>query len=262
MAIAGRLRGIAIEAVVPIVILLAWGVWSARAESFFFPPLTDILRSFRENWLFARVLPDVVPSLGRLVAGYSLAAGFGIVLGVLIGSSRAARSAAGPWVEFLRAIPPPVLVPFAILTFGIGSQFKVFVIAIGCVWPVLLNTIDGVRGIEPVLLETTASYRIGWLDRMRFVLLPAASPRIFAGMRSALSLSLILMVISEMQASTNGIGFFVLQSQRSFAIPDMWSGILLLGLLGYASNAIFVVIERRVLRWHRTAQASAIEQAA
>ncbi len=208
------------------------------------------------------MLPDVVPSLERLASGYTLAVVFGVALGVLIGSSRAARSAAGPWVEFLRAIPPPALVPFAILTFGIGSQFKVFVIAIGCVWPVLLNTIDGVRGIEPVLLETTAAFRIGRLDRLRHVVLPAASPRIFAGMRSALSLSLILMVISEMQASTDGIGFFVLQSQRSFAIPDMWSGILLLGLLGYASNAVFVVVERRVLRWHRTAQASALEQAA
>jgi ABC-type nitrate/sulfonate/bicarbonate transport system permease component len=262
MAIAGRLRGLALEAVVPLAILLLWGAWSARAESFFFPPLTQILLSFRDNWLFARVLPDVVPSLERLATGYTLAVVFGVALGVLIGSSRAARSAAGPWVEFLRAIPPPALVPFAILTFGIGSQFKVFVIAIGCVWPVLLNTIDGVRGIEPVLLETTAAYRIGRLDRLRLVVLPAASPRIFAGMRSALSLSLILMVISEMQASTDGIGFFVLQSQRSFAIPDMWSGILLLGLLGYASNAVFVVVERRVLRWHRTAQASALEQAA
>jgi ABC-type nitrate/sulfonate/bicarbonate transport system permease component len=262
MAIAGRLRELALEAVVPSAILVAWGVWSARAESFFFPPLTDILTSFRDNWLFARLETDVVPSLERLAAGYALAVIFGIALGVLIGSSRTARATTGPWVEFLRAIPPPVLVPFAILTFGIGSQFKVFVIAAGCLWPVLLNTIDGVRGIEPVLLETTASYRIGWLDRMRHVVLPAASPRIFTGMRSALSLALILMVISEMQASTDGIGFFVLQSQRSFAIPDMWSGILLLGLLGYASNAIFVTVERRVLRWHRGAQSSALADAA
>ena len=262
MRLVARLRGVGLEAVVPVAILLVWGLWSARADNFFFPPLTDILASFRANWLFARLGPDVAPSLERLLAGYALAVVFGVSLGVLIGSSRTARQAAAPWVEFLRAIPPPVLAPFSILIFGIGPQFKVFLIAIGCIWPVLLNTIDGVRGIEPVLLETTASYRIGPLDRLRYVVLPAASPRIFAGMRSALSLSLILMVISEMQASTDGIGFFVLQSQRSFAIPDMWSGILLLGLLGYASNALFVTVERRVLRWHRASQASALEQAA
>jgi ABC-type nitrate/sulfonate/bicarbonate transport system permease component len=90
------------------------------------------------------------------------------------------------------------------------------------------------------------------------VTLPAAAPQIFAGMRTALSLALILMVISEMVASTNGIGYFVLQSQRSFAIPEMWSGILLLGILGYVLNGLFLLVERRVLRWHRGARASAL----
>jgi ABC-type nitrate/sulfonate/bicarbonate transport system permease component len=89
-------------------------------------------------------------------------------------------------------------------------------------------------------------------------MLPAASPQIFAGMRISLSLALILMVISEMVASTNGIGYFVLQSQRTFAIPEMWSGIFLLGILGYVFNAGFILIERRVLRWHRGARASAL----
>jgi len=256
-----RLRELGPQLLVPALVLLAWGVWSARAENFFFPPLTDILASFRANWLFARVPTDVVPSLERMLAGYALAVAGGVGLGVLIGSFRLVRWAAGPAVEFLRAIPPPVLIPFAILTFGIGPQFKIFVIAAGCVWPVLLNTIDGVRGIDPTLRETARVYRIGALARLLSVVLPAASPRIFAGLRTALSLSLILMVISEMEASTNGIGFFVLQSQRSFAIPDMWSGILLLGLLGFLLNAGFVELERRLLRWHRGAQASALEGA-
>jgi ABC-type nitrate/sulfonate/bicarbonate transport system permease component len=130
------------------------------------------------------------------------------------------------------------------------------------VWPVLLNAIDGVRGIDPTLRETARVYRIPPLQTLLSVVLPAASPRIFAGMRTALSLALILMVISEMEASTNGIGFFILQSQRSFAIPDMWSGMLLLGLIGFAFNAGFVEVERRVLRWHRGAQSSALEAVA
>ena len=256
-----RLRDLALQLVVPALVLLAWGLWSARAENFFFPPLTDILASFRANWLFARVTSDVVPSLERMLAGYALAVLGGVAVGTLIGSFRPVRWAAGPPVEFLRAIPPPVLIPFAILTFGIGPQFKVFVIAIGCVWPVLLNTIDGVRSIDPTLRETARVYRIGPVARLFSVVLPAASPRIFAGMRTAVALALILMGISEMEASTNGIGFFILQAQRSFAIPDMWSGILLLGLLGLALNAGFVELERRALRWHREAQASALEAA-
>ena len=133
-----------------------------------------------------------------------------------------------------------------------------FLIAFVCVWPVLLNTIDGVTGIDPTLRETARVYGVSGRDRLLRIVLPAASPQIFAGMRTSLSLALILMVISEMVASTNGIGFFVLQSQRSFAIPEMWSGILLLGLLGYALNLIFVLVERRVLAWHRGARASAL----
>ncbi len=256
-----RARELGIQLVVPVLVLVAWGLWSARADNFFFPPLTDILARFRANWLFARIPTDVVPSLERMLAGYALAVAGGVAMGVLIGSFRPVRWAAGPPIEFLRAIPPPVLIPFAILAFGVGPQFKVFVIAIGCVWPVLLNTVDGVRGIDATLRDTARVFRIGSLSRLLWLVLPAASPRIFAGLRTALSLALILMVISEMEASTNGIGFFVLQSQRSFAIPDMWSGILLLGLLGFLLNAGFVELERRLLRWHRAAQASALEAA-
>jgi ABC-type nitrate/sulfonate/bicarbonate transport system permease component len=114
---------------------------------------------------------------------------------------------------------------------GVGTSMKVFIIAFVCLWPVLLNTIDGVAGVDPT---------------------------IFAGMRTSVSLALILMVISEMVASTNGNGYVVLQSQRSFAIPEMWSGILLLVILGYVLNVVFVLIERRVLRWRRGARASAL----
>ena len=117
---------------------------------------------------------------------------------------------------------------------------------------------DGVTGIDPTMRETARSYGVSGRDRLWRIVLPAASPQIFAGMRTSLSLALILLVISEMVASTNGIGFFVLQSQRSFAIPEMWAGILLLGLLGYALNLIFLLAERRVLAWHRGARASAL----
>ena len=126
------------------------------------------------------------------------------------------------------------------------------------IWPVLLNTIDGVTGIDPTLNDTARVYGVSGRQRLLRIVLPAASPQIFAGMRTSLSLALILMVISEMVASTNGIGYFVLQSQRTFAIPEMWSGILLLGILGYVLNAGFMLVERRVLRWHRGARASTL----
>jgi ABC-type nitrate/sulfonate/bicarbonate transport system permease component len=248
-----RRLGVVLEVLVPVALLALWAVWSAGSETFYYPPLTEILETFSETWLFERVGSDVVPSLLRLSAGYAIAVVAAVLVGIPLGLNRTARRAASPIVEFLRAIPPPALLPLAIVVVGVGNLMKVLIIAFVCLWPVLLNTIDGITGIDPTLNDTARSYGVRGLTRLRLVVLPAAGPQIFAGMRNSLSLAVILMVISEMVASTNGIGFFVLQSQRSFAIPEMWSGILLLGILGYVLNLLFVLVERRVLAWHRGA---------
>jgi ABC-type nitrate/sulfonate/bicarbonate transport system permease component len=243
-----RRLGAVLEVVVPLALLGLWAVWSAGSDTFYYPPLTDILETFNETWVFERVGSDVVPSLLRLAAGYVLAVAIAIGVGVPLGLNATARRAAAPIIEFLRAIPPPALLPLGIVVIGVGNSMKVLIIAFVCLWPVLLNTIDGIRGIDPTLNETARVYGVP-----RRATLPAAAPQIFAGMRTSLSLAVIMMVISEMVASTNGIGFFVLQSQRSFAIPEMWSGILLLGILGYLLNVLFVLVESRVLAWHREA---------
>jgi ABC-type nitrate/sulfonate/bicarbonate transport system permease component len=255
-----RRLAVGLEIAVPVALLVLWGLWSSGSETYYFPPLTDILSTFADTWLFERVGSDVVPSLVRLGLGYAIACVVAVAAGLALGLSPRLRRATSPIVEFLRAIPPPALLPFGILVLGVGTSMKVFIIAFVCLWPVLLNTVDGVAGVDPTLRETARVYGIGGRDRLLRLTLPAAAPQIFAGMRTSLSLALILMVISEMVASTNGIGYFVLQSQRTFAIPEMWSGILLLGILGYALNAIFVLVERRVLRWHRGARASALSQ--
>jgi ABC-type nitrate/sulfonate/bicarbonate transport system permease component len=253
-----RFAGPALEITVPIGLLALWALWSASSDSFYYPPLTEILSTFEETWLFERLGSDVLPSLERLALGYVLAVVAAVAIGIPLGMSRVARAATSPLVEFLRAIPPPALLPFSIVVLGVGNAGKVFLIAFVCLWPVLLNTIDGITGIDLTLKETARVYGIRGGQRLWRIILPAAAPQIFAGMRTSLSLALILMVISEMVASTNGIGFFVLQSQRSFAIPEMWSGIVLLGLLGYLLNVAFLLVERRVLAWHRGAKASAL----
>jgi ABC-type nitrate/sulfonate/bicarbonate transport system permease component len=253
-----RALSVVLEIAVPLALLALWAVWSSGSDTYYFPPLTDILQTFADTWVFERVGSDVVPSLVRLGLGYGIAVAVAVAVGLALGLSTPLRRATDPIVQFLRAIPPPALLPFGILVLGVGTSMKVFIIAFVCLWPVLLNTIDGVAGVDLTLRETAAVYRIGGRDRLLRVTLPAAAPQIFAGMRTSLSLALILMVISEMVASSNGIGYFVLQSQRSFAIPEMWSGILLLGILGYVLNAVFLLVERRVLRWHRGSRASAL----
>jgi ABC-type nitrate/sulfonate/bicarbonate transport system permease component len=240
----------ALQVALPAAILVCWQVWSARAGNFFFPRLDDIFQAFYDNWIFARVASDVLPSLVRMLAGYSIAVVLALAVGVCLGLSNLLYRTASPIIEFVRAIPVVALIPFAILVFGIDSGMKVFIIVIGCIWPILLNTIDGIRSLNETLRDTARLYRLTPWEKLRFVILPAASPQIFAGLRTGMSLAVILMVISEMVASTNGIGFFIIQAQRTFAITDMWSGIVLLGLLGYGLNTLLLYVERWLLAWH------------
>ena len=145
-------------------------------------------------------------------------------------------------------MPPPALIPISIvLLHSIGNTQKVSFIAFFCLFPILLNTIDGVRAIEPTLIETARSYGIPWREAVRRIVLPAAMPQIFAGMRTSLSLAVIIMVLTEYWSSTNGVGYVLLISKNTFQLAPMWAAILLIGLLGYGLNLLFNLFERRVL---------------
>jgi ABC-type nitrate/sulfonate/bicarbonate transport system permease component len=144
-----------------------------------------------------------------------------------------------------------VFVPVLMLFVGIGTQMKILVVASGCVWPLLLNTVDGVRGIDDVLRDTAAAYRIRRVRTLLALTLRGASPQIMTGARQALSIGLILMVISELFAADNGLGFTIVQFQRSFSVPEMWSGVILLGLIGVLLSLLLRGVERPVLAWYR-----------
>lgn len=246
---------VALEVAVPIALLglLTW--WTETADSFFYPPVSDVLVAFRETWLFDAFVSDALPSLYRLLAGYALAVIAGVVLGTAIGLSWRVRLMTRPVVEFLRALPAPAMIPFFILVFGIGDVSKIMLIGLVTLWPVVLNTADGIAAIERTLLDTARLYHVGRLDMLVRVRLPSALPQIYAGMRTSLSLAVVLMVVSEMVASTNGIGRSVLEAQSLFNIPKMWAGILLLGILGYGLNLLFEFQERWVLRWYSESRA-------
>lgn len=236
----------------PAVLFAVWWFASAGSTAFYIPPLSVILDAFDDTWFGPRLSEEVLPSLGRLLLGYLIALVIGVAFGVAIGLNRSLRALLEPVLEFLRAIPPPVLVPILMLFpgVGIGTGMKVLVIVSGCVWPVLLNTVEGVRAIDGVLADTCRSYRIGGALRMWHLVLRSASPQIVTGARQALSIAIILMVISEMFAANNGLGFTIVQFQRGFQIPEMWSGVLLLGLIGVLLSLLFRLVEQRVLAWY------------
>lgn len=243
-----------LEIAVPVILLAGYAVWAAARGSFYFPPLDVIVERFVDLMTSDHLREDLLPSLRRLLLGYGLSVLLGVGTGLMLGAFRLLRHAVQPAAEFLRALPAVALIPFSMLVFGVGDTQKVFIIALGTVWPILLNTIDGVRGVDPGMLEMARAYSVGPWGRMRDIVIPAALPRMVAGMRTSVSIAIILMVVSEMVASRNGVGYFVLQSQRSFAIGDMWAGIVLLGIVGYVTNVAFVRAERGLLHWHRASK--------
>src|SRR5215218_4544353 len=247
-----RAAAIAAEIAVPLVILAAWQAWTVHANDPLFPRLSTILVQFREMWLFSQFELHVVPSLTRIGAGFAIALVLGILLGVPLGLSRWGRLLAMPHVEWWRAMPPPALLPISVaLLHSIGNRQKISFIAFFCLFPILLNTIDGVRGIDPTFIETARSYGVRRLERIGRIVLPAALPQIFAGMRTSLSLAVIMMVLTEYFSSTSGVGYVLLISKNTLQLAPMWAAIVLIGLLGYLLNLLLILVERRVLAWHR-----------
>lgn len=248
-----RLASFVPPAAALLAILVAWQVAAVAVDDpVNWPTFTAVLGRFVEGWLAnpAAWIESLAPSLARILAGWSIAIAVGVSLGILIGSSPTARDSLDPLISFGRSIPPPALIPLFIVLLGIGDGMKVALIAFGVVWPILLNTADGVRSVEPGHRETARAFRIERSDLLARIVLPSAAPRIFAGLRVSLSIAVILMVISEMTATTSGLGFALVQAQRSFRTLDVWATIVMIGLLGAGLNAALAIAERRVLRRH------------
>jgi ABC-type nitrate/sulfonate/bicarbonate transport system permease component len=247
--------GIGFAIGLPVLILVAWDVLAVEpdkavgAERFYPDPVT-VGRAFIDNWIGPAFVDEVLPSLYRLAIGIVASIVAGIAVGTVVGLQPWLRELTEPVLEFFRAIPPPVLIPVVMLLLGITDTMKIAVIVAGAVWPILLNTIEGVRGTDSVMTETADAFRITWWQRLWFLVLPAASPRIMTGVRQGLSVALILMVISEMFASSSGLGYRIVYFQRNYLIAESWSGIVLLGLTGVLLAVIFGFVERRILRWY------------
>lgn len=244
------LRRVAEWVTLPILLIFLWWVLTINGSSFFVPTPGELVEKFSTVWMGERLLTDVLPSLWRLLLGMVISTIIGIALGVLIGSVRWARWLLEPLLEFLRAIPSTIMIPVLLLLVGINDTMKVVVIVLGCLWPILLNTIEGVRSLDEVVKHTADVYRFRGIPRLVFVTLPGASPLIIAGIRQSLAVGLILLVVSEMFAATDGIGYLIMNFQNRVAIPEMWSGIALLGILGVLLSGGFQLIQNRVLRWY------------
>lgn len=242
------------EVLVPIVLLALWWVASANSTNTFFPPLQVILERLVQLVQTPTFLIDIGSSLGNLLLSFVLASVIGVLLGAALGLLPALAWFVEPTIHFFRAIPPVALVPIFVSLIGFGNETRILSITLAALFPVLISTMDGIRGTEPTLAMVSRVYRIGWFDRLVSVTLPAASPRILSGMQVSLITAFVVMIASEMLGSSTGLGAATLLAQQSFAIADMWVGILVLGVIGYATTAVFTLFRRRVLRWYLASQ--------
>lgn len=249
-AITDRILQFLRQAWLPAVLVAAWWLLSTGSKSFYFPPLSEILGALWHDLTEGPLLGFLAVSLGNLAMGLAVAIVLGVTLGLLIGEFGTLRNATSPTLNFFRAIPPASIVPIVIIALGVGAAPKVFIIALGCFWPILLNTIDGVRGTSAAVRETARAYRIPVHLVIFRVALPAATPQIMAGIRVALAVALVLMVISEFFGADAGVGFYITEASTRFATRQAWAGTILVGILGYVLSAGFLVIERRVLAWY------------
>lgn len=253
-----KLVGAAQRWLVLLGVVLVWELAARLGGTVYFPPPTKIAEAGAELWfggpasqlwLKSIVFNELAPSVARAVGGWFIAAVIGITLGTMLGRSRTGMDYVGPLFAFMRAIPSPTLIPVFIGLFGVYTSMKLATIVFGAVWPILLNTVDGVRSVDPLQADTARSFRTPRHRWIGMVVLPAALPKIFAGLRLSLSIAVLLMVISELVGRTSGLGYQLIYSQRQFDFANMWAYIVLLGILGYGLNALLLVVERRMLAW-------------
>lgn len=238
-----------------VVVLGLWWVVSGRSSSPYAPPLRDIVKRLWELWVVGDQLSTLWASLQNFVIGYSLAAVLGILLALVLWRMPLMHRAVSPLIYFIYVIPSVALLPAVAAVLGYGVLMKVAIIVLATIWPTLLNAVDGLRSIDDVKLDTARVLGLSKFETVRTVVLPNAGPQIFAGLRNSLQLAIIMMVVSELVASTTGIGFFILNAQQQFQFTDMWTGIVVLAIVGSVLTAAFVAVERFVLRWYRSMQA-------
>ena len=235
-----------------VLLLVLWQVSaSCCVSSTNWPPVTDILTSLATGLRNGELAQVFGSTLWRMAAGFAIGSAAGVLTGMAMATFPLANAALRPLVELLRPIPMPAIVPPLILLLGIDHAMKVFTVSFACFFPVLVNTVGGVRAVDPTALDVARTFQVGRLRTLATVVLPAALPFILAGMRTSLALALIVSVVAEMIAGSEGIGYYIMTMQYAMRPADMYAAIFLLAALGYSLNLGLLAIEHRLLHWWR-----------
>ena len=251
----GSWRRYLVEALVPwlspLVLIAAWQILAeVGLLSEALPSPARVWNSFWALATHGTLLADVLVSLRRVCLGFVLGASTGLVLGFLVGMSKVARLLLDRSVQMFRTIPHLALVPLMIFWFGIGEEPRVLLVALGSLFPVYINTYGGIRNVDPKLIELGRSYGLGRVGLIWSIVLPAALQPILVGIRYALGVAWLTLVVAETIASRDGIGYLVQNAREMLRIDIIILAILLYAIAGWVADLVTRLIERRVLRWH------------
>jgi NitT/TauT family transport system permease protein len=203
-------------------------------------------------WLVSgELFADLTASLGRVLLGFLIAAGLALPLGLAMGTSRLCRDLCNPLVQVLRPIPPIAYIPLAILWFGLGDPPAVFLIAMGAFFPILMNTIAGVSQVDGTFIRAARNLGAGSLPMFRRIILPAAMPYILAGARIAMGTAFIVVIVAEMIAVNDGLGYRILEAREYFWSDKVIAGMFTIGLAGLAIDQAMSRLNAVLLHWHR-----------
>jgi NitT/TauT family transport system permease protein len=222
----------------------------------FLPPLSEVAPALWELARDGQLWSNTQASLARSLSGFALAIAVAVPLGLLIGWYRRVADLLNPLLELFRNTAAIALLPVFILVLGIGETSKIAIVVYACLWPILLNTINAVRTVDPTLVKSARSLGLSAPRIFQKVILPASVPTVFTGVRLAGSTSILVMVVAEMVGAKEGLGYLINASQQNFAITDMYAGIVAISLIGLAFNQLLVLIERRFTRWQTPLESS------
>jgi len=235
----------------PFVVLVVWEllVRIRVLDLRFFPAPSSVSKTLFDLIVSGALLDDIGISLTRISAGFAIGASAGMILGLIMGLSRLVRAAIKPLVGVIYPIPKIAILPLVMLIFGLGESSKYAIVAIGVFFLVMLNTMAGVMTIDKIYLDVGRNYGARRIDVLRTIAIPGALPLIFTGLRLAWGTALLLIVAAEFVSARSGLGYRIWNAWQTFAVEEMYSGLLTISALGLLSFAILDVIERRLIPW-------------
>ncbi|MGB5111992.1 MAG: ABC transporter permease [Mycobacterium sp.] len=249
--IVGAVNSVLLATIVLALLIAFWEIAPrvGIVDKTFLPRFSDVINALVDLATSGQLTEHISASVGRALKGFVVAVVVAVPLGIVIGWYRPVAQLINPFLELFRNTAALALLPVFILILGIGETSKVALVIYACIFPILLNTISGVRTVDPLLIKSARSLGLSSFRLFQKVILPAALPTIFTGIRLSAAASILVLVAAEMVGAQSGLGYLIMASQLNFQIPQMYAGILTIALVGLIFNFVLVLIERRFSRW-------------